>query len=338
MVKNRMKSVLSMSAALSFLFLCTACESSNAGSETAELSENEVQEVQVQEEALQDDASIEQPVADEPDTLTKDQLYYRCLNSLEYLNQLSGSVSVFAGNDEYIISGTFELDFTNEQYHAIVDSYVIDAPEESIQTFETYGNHGEEVELFDEKGNGENYYTIEHSGITLDTVTFANACPVNPADAEAASMDGSAAAASIQSLSEDQLFATWGKDPTNAHALGACYIPQERTLGYLANFDNWEITGTQEVQGRTCAVVQGTADPEYGSRFGVETFEILVDQQTGVWMQFEGYDADGTVQAYVYTENVRFGADAEAVPAFEEEYAAGYTMQEMNDMMENFAE
>ena len=338
-MKSKVKSILSAAAALNVLLLCTACGSSDAGTNAAELQKDSVQEVQLQADAAEDIVISDQPITEEAAILTKDQLYYRCMNTLEYLTQVSGSVSTLYGNTSpHIFEGECEFDFVNDIYHSVVDAVGISDPSLS-QTNEYYNDGQECVTLCDYSGDQEDVCLVKKDGAcpTMEHVTFANACPVSPADAEAASADGAAVVTSIEQLSEAQVCATYGADPTGAHEIATFFVPQEMTMGYLSDFDNWEITGTQEVQGRTCAVVQGTADPEYGGRLGVETFEILVDQETGVWMQYEGYAADGTVQSYVYTENIQFDAQAQSVPAFTASCAEGYSMEQHGDSAETAA-
>lgn len=315
-MKGVMKLILS-AVVLNALLLCAACgNQSNAGTNAGEIQGE--QEIQIQADVMD-----EIVITEETMTLTKDQLYYRCMNTLEYLDQLSGSVSTLYGNTTpHIFEGEFDFDFTNDTYHAVVNA--VNASDLSVSQINEYYNDGEEyVTLCDYSGEQEDVCLIESGSScpTMENVVFANACPENIAEASAE------AVTSVEQLDEEQLHATYGADPTGAHEIGTFFIPQEMSVGYLQNFDNWEITGTQEVQGRTCAVVTGTAAPEYGGRFGVETFEILVDQETGVWMQFEGYDAEGAVQSYVYTSDIAFGADAQSVPEFTEECAEGYVLE-----------
>lgn len=113
-------------------------------------------------------------------------------------------------------------------------------------------------------------------------------------------------------------------DPIGLPNAALCYDPWWMTSDYLEDSEGWEMAGTQELQGRTCVVIRGS-NPKNGEQFGVKDFEILVDQNTGVWMQFEGYGADGTVQSYIYTNNIRFDDMAEKVPQFTEHAAVGYT-------------
>lgn len=294
-----------------------ACAGTLFAIHTAEPGSNivpEVQDIQI--------PPVSTEITESPATLvwlTKDQLYYRCLNTLEYLDQLSGSVTIFTGcNSPDIMQGSFAFDFTKDIYHAIVEHLDVADKTNCTQTNEYYSNSGDVVELTNYHGSQQNTYTIDHNGFSMEDVSFAGLCPENP------EVNPDSPITSIQDLTQEQLYATMGQDPTNAHELAACFMPQEMTIGYLENFNNWEIFGTSEVQGRTYAMIQGTAEPDYGSRFGVETFSIVVDQETGIWMHFEGYDADGKVQSYLYTENIQFGNNANQVPVFSEKETSGY--------------
>lgn len=302
MMKKR-KTLLALSIVIGLMGICTAC----GEKETVE-EESSATVIAVEECSSGDGAKI-------TTDFTQAQLYYKCLNTLEALRQLSGSVRIRNGvNSNTITQGTFAFDFTADQYQAGVN--YLDAAEETIclQTNTYYNTGGTVTSLYDYYGAKENTYTVDENGATMDGVTFANAVV--------------AADASVQSIGESNLYATLGQDPTNAHELAGCFVPQEMTLGYLENFENWEITGTTEVQGRTCAVVTGTAEPDYGSRFGVTTFEILVDQETGIWMQYEGYDEAGEVVDYIYTQDIQFGEEATAVEAISDAVTQGYAFEE----------
>lgn len=248
--------------------------------------------------------------------LTKDQLYYRCLNTVEYLTQLSGTVRTYYGdNAVHIFEGDFQLDYKADKYHTLVNAEAVDTSGGAVdERHECYNNGTVMIEIIDRCDNSllEDVFEVYEDGM-CPSVRYAainNSCPVAPEAAEEGDIT------SIDQLSIWQLPSA-GFDPTSTHEIAVVYAPNEMTTGYLRNFDNWEITGVQEMYGRQCAVVEGTASPDYGKGFGIESFEILIDQETGVWLQFEGYDAEGNVKAYVYTEDVRFGDEAEEVPEYE---------------------
>ena len=58
-----------------------------------------------------------------------------------------------------------------------------------------------------------------------------------------------------------------------------------------------------------------------------------VDIETGAWLFFEGYGADGTINSYLYTKGMVFGETLREIPVIteeqiDEEIAQGYVMDE----------
>ncbi len=317
---KKAKTVLSLSVALCLLLTCTACGGESgvatAGVDVQAKPQNEIVLQTTAVEEIEADKIIDGPIMTEPMTLTKDQLYYRCHNTLEYMDQLSANVSVLLGGDyPNIYTGIIQHDYENDIYYTISDTITRET-NTNVQTIETFNDGCVCVSLADNTRNERENVSDMFGGFSMRNVNIANACPVNPKDTVAVAAAGENAVTSVSQLDEMELYGTFACDPSGDHTLGAFYIPQEMSRGYLQHFEYWDIVGTEMVQGRNCAVVEGVAPPDYGSRYLVETFKIKVDQETGVWMWFEGYDADGNVQAYVYTENVKFGADADAVTPF----------------------
>ncbi len=249
--------------------------------------------------------------------LTKDQLYYRCLNTVEYLTQLSGSARTLSGDGEInIYEGSFQLDYIADKYHANVNYICIDASiEYPDKRHECYNNGTVMVEVLErsEGSSLEDIFRVYEDG-ECPSVRYAainNSCPVAPEDAEEGDIT------SIEQLSPEYHLSSVGFDPSGTREIAVVYAPNAMTSGYLRHFEYWDITGVQELHDRQCAVVEGTSPPDYGNVNGVESFKMLIDQATGVWLWFEGYDAEGNVKAYVYTEDVRFGDEAEEVPEYE---------------------
>ena len=75
----------------------------------------------------------------------------------------------------------------------------------------------------------------------------------------------------------------------------------------------WKITGTESCYGRECAVIEGVSN-DYGARWNITHFTIKVDIVTGTWLFFEGYNDEGTVNAYLYTENLTFSDTENSYP------------------------
>ncbi|MBQ5339997.1 MAG: hypothetical protein J6Z40_12645, partial [Oscillospiraceae bacterium] len=97
-----------------------------------------------------------------------------------------------------------------------------------------------------------------------------------------------------------------------------CLYPEERILGFLYDFDNWEITGEKQATGgRMCSVVKGHLTGDYSRKLNVVDFTFLVDQETGILLEYLGYDAAGKLSEFVMTENLKFGDNADLVQSFD---------------------
>ena len=86
----------------------------------------------------------------------------------------------------------------------------------------------------------------------------------------------------------------------------ASVSPQEMTMGYLSNFDNWDITGKETVAGRDCWKLEGTLTDEfYSGKVNASTFAFWVDVETGMLLKFVDYDADGNITETLETTEIQ---------------------------------
>lgn len=88
---------------------------------------------------------------------------------------------------------------------------------------------------------------------------------------------------------------------------------EERILGYLNNFKNWEITGKDQINGRVCTEITGKLTGTYGKNLHVQDFVFYVDEETGILMRYFGYDDNGNLTDFVIAENMQFEDDAAPV-------------------------
>ncbi len=88
---------------------------------------------------------------------------------------------------------------------------------------------------------------------------------------------------------------------------------EERILGYLNNFKNWEITGRDQINGRVCTEITGKLTGTYGKSLHVQDFVFYVDEETGILMRYFGYDENGNLTDFVIAENMQFEDDAAPV-------------------------
>ena len=99
-------------------------------------------------------------------------------------------------------------------------------------------------------------------------------------------------------------------------------------LGYLYEFDKWDIVGTEEVNGRTCVHIKGTANDKCIFHVFVNDFDMYVDEATGAIVKLLGYNTNGELSHFVNTLNLKFEDDAEP---FEMPDFSGYEVSEISE-------
>ena len=75
-------------------------------------------------------------------------------------------------------------------------------------------------------------------------------------------------------------------DWTNLPMASGTLFPQDIALSRLADFDAWDIVGTEEMLGRNCAVIKGT--------YQSDEFTVYTDIETGIMLKCEEICPDGT--------------------------------------------
>ena len=81
-------------------------------------------------------------------------------------------------------------------------------------------------------------------------------------------------------------------------------LPQEMAFGFLEDFSLWEITGTETYLGREAVRIEGLTEEAYGDKLSVESFVFLVDRATGILLRYDGYDQDGALTDSMHTTQI----------------------------------
>ena len=82
-------------------------------------------------------------------------------------------------------------------------------------------------------------------------------------------------------------------------------------LGYLYDFDTWDIVGTETVNGRNCVHIKGKANDKFIFKEFVSDFDMYTDEETGVLVKLLGYNRNGALSHFVNTLDLKFEDDAE---------------------------
>lgn len=88
---------------------------------------------------------------------------------------------------------------------------------------------------------------------------------------------------------------------TNCAMASYTILPEGLTFSYLADFDHWEIADDNvNYLDRKCVKIVGTPKPYSGEKHNNDEFMMLVDEQTGILLKFEGYKS-GVLTGYITT-------------------------------------
>lgn len=97
-------------------------------------------------------------------------------------------------------------------------------------------------------------------------------------------------------------------DTTNTAYASQCIFPQSLGMALLPDMDNWDISGVRQYLGRQAIVISGTvADTAYANKISSDSFEMTVDMETGVLLEFKGF-SDGALSQHIEMKNIRFFA------------------------------
>ena len=248
----------------------------------------------------------------ECDMMTQDGLFFKMSNSIDYISRVSGRV-MFASDNDSDLPYVFPLTVSDFQYnldmgtcYENISQYIGGSIDNMAnRRFDKLRFEGEFVYACDgtqvyELVKDKSEYTVKSGG--------SHRCEFGPP---------------IEN--DDRHSLVNGADSWNYRSgisygayANACLYPEERICGFLYDFDNWEITGEKQATGgRMCSVVKGHLTGDYSRKLNVVDFTVLVDQETGILLEYLGYDAAGKLSEFVMTENLKFGDNADLVQSFD---------------------
>ena len=116
---------------------------------------------------------------------------------------------------------------------------------------------------------------------------------------------------------------TYRRNITNCPLASYCLVPQEITFSYLKDFDMWKIAdASEEYLGRDCVVIMGKPSAYIETKHGIDSFEMIVDKETGIMLNFEGTQGEELVR-YMEVTDMEFGTRS-AVKLFDSNEYADY--------------
>ena len=243
--------------------------------------ENNTQEITKEEENIH----IPEVFAD-----LKTDIYNKMLNTVDYLSRVSAvAVTNMNGGSERIITYHVDIDAVCSYQSVSENDRVIS---------ETYSNipNGMTAVYHAEKAYVENYLPVYSR---KDTPYI----PLNERITE-----------------EDDGIPCYyyRRNITNCPLASYTLVPQEIAFSYLKDFDLWTIENESSVYlDRPCVVIGGKPSPYIGAKHLIDSFEMIVDKETGVLLRFAGTNQDAVV---VYSEITHIDyQDKETIKTFDKD-------------------
>ena len=226
----------------------------------------------------------------------KTDMYNKMLNSIDYLNRVKAvAVTNMIGEKESTITYHSDID-TGISYQSVMESDTVIS--------ETFSNIlvGMTEVYHTEKTYVENYLPVYSREDT----------PYIPLEERI--VEG-----------EDGIPCySYRRNITNCPLASYSIVPQEIAFSYLKDFDLWTIENESSTYlDRPCVVICGKPSPYISSKQQIDSFEMIVDKETGVLLSFSGTYQDTSV---IYSKITHIDyEDQETIKSFVKEAYPEYT-------------
>ncbi|MBO5343429.1 MAG: hypothetical protein J6A57_03175 [Ruminococcus sp.] len=253
--------------------------------------QNDVPQYQYTQEKRNLEKAVDYTIADKSD------VYHMMLNTIDYYNSVSGSI-IRSDSANLINVITFQTDLLNTKAYSKSGLHLID-DDKNISNISLSDVDFDKIVYC---ADGLLTTVIDGSSETMkNAVTYLSDCsPIDDSKRISIADDG-------------YPICRYRQNPTNVPFASICLFPQEMALGFLQDKKLWEITGITKKDDLTCYVIEGKTNKSYGEKINAATFKFLVDVNTGVLIQYEGFSADGTLSDYMYTMDIKFNDNAKPV-------------------------
>lgn len=226
---------------------------------------------------------------------TKDYLFYKMLNTIDYFNYVEGNMVVYDN------LGLLHVDFKSDLVNGKACEEVREVDSKGMLALN-------KIDFFDADGDYIKAKGIEYIDAgEMTSVDLINKVYLQYADGYIRDkMTRFENSERIVIVDGEKQFYGIG-NATNCYYAGEySLLPQNLIFGFLENQDLWAIKSTEKLLNRDCVVIEGKADNGYGEKLGVDTFTIYVDLKTGVWLKFEGFNEIGELSFYSHMEDISF--------------------------------
>lgn len=269
---------------------------------------------------LKPDSSRALKKAASSDTADKNDIYYMMLNSIDYYDKISGTVYFPTGDINLVNSVQFQSVLSETKAYSHFSQVYADNI--SNYSMETISSEAEQVNnlVYDEEE-----YCNANESVSINLIEKSYTTKIG----DATSLDCVCDIPDIERITtaeDGEPCYNYRTNPTNVPEASICIFPQEMAFGFLANQELWNVDGIEEIDGNKGYHISGTTTKEYGNKINVSSFEFVVDTNTGVLLKYVGYDSNGEISDYMYTENIRFEDNASSVKSYSKALTADFQL------------
>lgn len=223
----------------------------------------------------------------------KENIYNNMLNSVDYYDAVEGSfITTLWGGDgqQAVVSYASDIN-TQKSYQEVYEEnegegykifvtggneYTIDTKNKTQRVLEM-GFWDTSREKQEQRIFSPSSYTVSANGETTTRVGEKDGVPVY----------------------------YYRSDLTNCGYAATSIFPQALTFGLLTDFESWEVVATDMYLDRSVIVLQGkVSDLDYSKKINSNTFELKIDAETGIILEFTGYDLSGHETESMKTTNI----------------------------------
>ena len=234
----------------------------------------------------------------------KENIYNGMINSVDFYDAVEGSFTttfIRAGEDVTI---SFKVDIPQQVACESVKGSVEDLQAACIDEM-----------LYSYNASNGNYLECYYAS-PLDASARSGGLDNNiclpHAQKAAFSIGGEAIYDRVVTQSDGERGYYYRPDITNTAYASQCIFPQSLGMALLPGMDNWDISGVRQYLGRQAVVLSGTVtDPDYAQKISSDSFEMTVDMNTGVLLEFRGFSG-GELTQHIEMKSISFltsGAD-----------------------------
>lgn len=249
---------------------------------------------------------------------SKDYIFDRMLNSIDYFNTLKATYCYETSNKpDYYSTYCIELDdepkskeLIYEDSGALLTENIFDGTYYTKLDLLDDSNIKKQVSSYKIKSVSQKdickSMISDRNNISLEELSKESSISKNYIDLKSnKELDYVAMVASksrIQYLPETQNNTYYYRD--NLPMLSKSniqYFPQDFAFGFLSDFDKWNVDRIETYLGRKCFVINGEISGFYSEKMDTKTFEMWVDKEIGALLTLKGYDENNEISVQLTT-------------------------------------